>query len=169
MAQAPPGLELHSDGTVSALDAAMWQQRRQRPETFGDRPLPSALEEISLFQRQLFPFALSITLDQIFGACPRTGASPANSQCSRRLTGASANPVRCETATPATRVLPKMRRELHASVPQNRDASYTCAGAGCDHRLVRYGAPAAGCRMPGCCWFRQPRHRQRSAQIRRAE
>jgi hypothetical protein len=70
-----------------------------------------------------------------------------------------------QTATPATRLLPKVRRELHASPPSNRDASYTCAGAGCDHGPVRYGAAAAGCRMPGCCWFRQPRHRKSRRKI----
>ena len=73
--------------------------------------------------------------------------------------------IRCRTATPVTRLLPEVRRELHALVPSNSDANYTCAGAGCDHGAVRYGAPAAGCRMPGCCWFRQPRHRKARRKI----
>jgi hypothetical protein len=59
-----------------------------------------------------------------------------------------------KSATPATRLWAgKVRRERHVIEPA------------CHHGAVRYGAPATGCRMPGCCWFRQPRHRKSRRKI----
>ena len=142
-------------------------------------------------QRQHLPFAFSITLDQIFGARPRSDTVPAIVQYSRRLPipmhlpclaelrrqlhafrrecDASYTHSSPQTATPATRVAATVRTTDRYGSPTGSGCdllldTFSCLFA-CNSMMVRYGPPAAGCRMPGCCWFRQPRHRKSRRKI----